>query len=193
MPGDGRFVWHVNPSSQPRSGETTPWHLTCSDGSRTLEERDVYVARGQTVNLGLACGTSTSGGGTTTPPTTTTCADPNGFRSVSVKPRGKGLRISFRRKVSNKVTVDVFQVSAGRRVNKQPVLMKRFKNRSKGFTWRGKTRAKRPLVKGTYYVRFRIVDANEKVDARRVVLERKNGRFKKRGKFVHENRCPSGT
>ena len=30
-------------------------------------------------------------------------------------------------------------------------------------------------MSGMYYVRFRIVDANKKVDARRVVLERKNG------------------
>ena len=41
VPANGQFVWHVNPSSQPRSGETTPWHLACSDGSRVLEERDV--------------------------------------------------------------------------------------------------------------------------------------------------------
>jgi hypothetical protein len=197
VPANGQFVWHVNPSSQPRSGVTTPWKLTCRDASGTvLESRDVFVARGQSVKLGLACGAAAGGGGgtpTTTPPTTTSCTDPNGFRSVSVVRRGKGLRISFRRKVSNKVTVDVFQVSKGRRINRQPVRVKRFANRSKGFTWAGKTSKKHPLVKGTYYVRFRIVDAAKKVDTRRVVVERKNSRFTKRGKYIQENRCPAGT
>ena len=50
---------------------------------------------------------------------------------MSVSRRGKGLRISFRRKVSNKVTVDVFQMSKGRRINKQPIRVKSFKNRSR--------------------------------------------------------------
>jgi hypothetical protein len=197
VPDNGQFVWHVNPSSQPRSGEVTPWKLTCRDASdKVLESRDVFVARGQTVNLGLTCGAAAGGGGGSTPTTpapATTCTDPNGFRSVSVSRRGKGLRISFRRKVSNKVTVDVFQVSKGRRINRQPIRVKRFKNRTKGFTWAGKTSKKRPLVKGTYYVRFRIVDALEKVDTRRVVVERKNSRFTKRGKYIQENRCPAGT
>ncbi len=197
VPSNGQFVWHVNPSSQPRSGQTTPWKLTCRDASgNVLESRDVFVDRGQTINVGLTCGAAAgggTGGGTTTPTTNTTCADPNGFRSVSVSRRGKGLRLSFRRKVSNKVTVDVFQVSKGRRINKQPIRVKSFKNRTRGFTWSGSTSKKRPLVKGTYYVRFRIVDANKKVDARRVVLERKNSRFFKRGKYIQENRCPAGT
>jgi hypothetical protein len=194
VPANGQFVWHVNPSSQPRSGETTPWRMTCRDAAGTvLETRDVYVARGQIVNLGLTCGASTTGGGTTTPPVTTTCIDPNGFRSVSVTRRGKGLRFSFRRKVANKVTVDVFQTSKGRRINKQPRRVKHFKNRTKGFNWSGKGTKKVPVVAGTYYVRFRIVDANKKVDTRRVVLQRKGGRFIKRGKYIQEARCPSGT
>ena len=89
---DGSFIWHVNPSSQPRSGETTPWKLTCRDAAGTvLETRDVYVARGQTVDLGLSCGAPASGGGgTTPPPVQTTCTDPDGFRSVSVAAAAAG-------------------------------------------------------------------------------------------------------
>ena len=196
VPASGEFVWHVNPSSQPRSGVTTPWMLTCRDaqGRQLGDPQPIYVARGQTVNVGVTCGaaTSTNTGGTTTGPTTTTCLDPDGFRSVSVKRRGKGLRISFRRKVRNKVTVDIFQTSKGRRINRQPRRVKRFANRSAGFSWNGKGTKKVPVVRGTYYVRFRIVDANERVDQRRVVLRRKGGRFTKVGDYVRENRCPAG-
>ena len=152
VPANGQFVWHVNPSSQPRSGQTTPWKLTCRDASgNVLESRDVFVDRGQTINVGLTCGAAAgggTGGGTTTPTTNTTCADPNGFRSVTVSRRGKGLRLSFRRKVSNKVTVDVFQVSKGRRINKQPIRVKSFKNRTRGFTWAGYDLEEAPAREG---------------------------------------------
>ena len=143
------------------------------------------------MNLGLACGAAASGGGTT-PSTTTTCADADGFRSVSVKRRGKGLRLSFRRRVSNKVTIDVFQTAVGHQILKQPKRVKRFANRAKGVIWKG-TSTKVRVKDGVYYVRFRIVDATKQVDTRRVVVQRKHARFIKRGKYIQETHCPSGT
>ena len=74
------------------------------------------------------------------------CAASAGFRSVSVRPRGRGLRFGFRRRGSRGVTVDVFQSSIGRRVlgNRR---IARFTGRRKAFTWRGRRRAERAAVR----------------------------------------------
>src|SRR3954447_4532402 len=57
---DGRFTWHVNPSTRPyeaAAGRTEAWTLTCeAPGGGVLERRDVVVGRGETATLGLACG-----------------------------------------------------------------------------------------------------------------------------------------
>ena len=50
------------------------------------------------------------------PATPAACASTAGFRSVSARPRGRGLRVAFARRVAAPVNVDVFQQSRGRRV-----------------------------------------------------------------------------
>jgi murein tripeptide amidase MpaA len=56
VPSSGEFVWHVDPSTRPFEPEPVPWTLTCEDGAgNVLEQRDVFVARGQQLTLDLAC------------------------------------------------------------------------------------------------------------------------------------------
>jgi hypothetical protein len=139
------------------------------------------------VNLGtMACGVAstpvapqpTAGG-------TAACTLPDGFSRVDARRRGRGLRIEFTRTTSNRVTVDVFQTSTRRRVFAQVERVKRFRNRSRSFTW---DEARR-LADGVYFVRFRTLDSQRRVDSRRVVVERRNGRFAKRGSFYLKERC----
>jgi hypothetical protein len=69
---DGRYVWHVNPSTRPferKAGHTETWTLTCeTPEGAVLERLPIAVGRGQTATLDLACG----GPGTTSGPTITT-------------------------------------------------------------------------------------------------------------------------
>lgn len=180
VPAGGQFVWHVDPSSQP-NGETTAWQLSYTpQGGADTACKDVYVARGQVVNV--ACGATTS---------TPACTNADGFKSVGVKRKGKGLRISFKRKVKHRVTVTIYQTSKGRHVNKKAKRVARF-SRARSFVWNGrKTSGKKTKVaRGVYFVRFSIKDAKGKADVRRVVVaKRKSGRFVKKGKFILEHHC----
>jgi hypothetical protein len=191
VPASGEFVWHVNPSSQPY-GPQTSWQLSCSDASgRVLESKAVFVARAQSVNV--TCGQpAAAGGGQTTVTGPPTCANPNGFRSVSVRRRGKGLRLSWVKRTRNPVRIDIFQTSKGRKVVDDNRVA-RFRNRQRAFTWDGRKHkgSRKRVARGVYKVRFRVLDNSGKLDARRVVVaKRKNGRFYKKGKFMLENRCP---
>jgi hypothetical protein len=188
VPSSGRFTWHVNPSRQPRDFSNQPgfWKLTCEDRGNVLEERNVYAERGQVVNLALACG---RGGTPEAPAEVGSCPLSNGFRSVNVKRRGNGLRIMFSRRVNNKVLVDVFQTSRGRTVFAQPKRRIRFNGRTRSFNWSGKAAGGKALADGVYYVRFRILDAKKRIDSRRLVVHRKNGRFSKHVGFYLKDRC----
>ena len=188
VPASGQFTWHVNPSSQPRLNGETSWRLTCEDGTgNVLEARDVFVARSQAVDLALACGV----GGSPADPVVVedSCTAPRGFRSVGVRRAGRGLRFSFRRFASNPVTVDVFQTSQGRRIFARAVRRARFRGRIRSFTWRGRAANGRRLTNGVYYVRFRMRAADRRLDSRRIVVQRKNGRFSKRGTSYVTDPC----
>ena len=192
VPANGRFTWHVNPSGQPRAAAQSAWEMTCEDSAgNVLGSRSVYVERSQTIDIGDApCGQPAS---TPPPPApVVTCADPDGFRSVSVKRTGRSLRISFSKRTRNAVTVEVFQTAKGRRIVGDKRVA-RFRNRQRSFTWNGRKTIgnKRRVARGVYFVRFRVTDAAKKIDTRRIVVaKRANGRFYKKGKFVLENRCP---
>jgi hypothetical protein len=59
VPADGRFTWHVNPSTRPfeaKAGRSEAWTLTCEKLGVVLEKRSVTVGRGQTVNFSGLCG-----------------------------------------------------------------------------------------------------------------------------------------
>ena len=192
VPPGGHFAWHIPPSRQPNKtngAEAAPWTLSCEDAGGVRETRQLAIERGQELSVNLTCGQTAAAAPTTGG---TTCTDPNGFRRVNVKRRGRKLGISFSRRVRNPVTVSVFQTAKGRRVVKAKRVAI-FRKRQRSFVWSGrKTSGRRTRVaRGVYYVRFRIADKAKKIDTRRVVVEkRKNGRFYKKGKFVLENTCP---
>lgn len=105
------------------------------------------------------------------------CAVPRGFRSAGVRSRGRGLRFAFRRAARRPVRVDVFRQSAGRRVIGNR-LVARFRGRSRPFTWRGRGRAAR-AGDGVYLVRMRVRDRTGRLDVRRFVVRRRDGRFRR--------------
>ena len=113
----------------------------------------------------------------------------DGFESVDVAPRPRPA-VPLHAEVAPRGPIEVLQTAKGRRISKQKRVA-RFTGRSGAFTWNGrKTSGKKARVaRGVYFVRFRVHDA-KKVDTRRVVGKRSNGRFYKQGKFVHETRCP---
>jgi hypothetical protein len=191
VPASGQFQWHVNPSTQPR-GDEAAWHLSVVQGGTDTPCKDVFVARAQSVNVNCAGAAAAAGSTTTTTPAK--CTLPNGFRSVSVRilKGRKAIRFSFRRRTGNKVTIGVFQNSKGRKILTPIKRVARFRNRTKAVTWHGRKTAgsKGGVTRGVFYVRFRVLDANKRIDSRRIVIEKRgNGRWYKQGKFVLENHC----
>jgi len=118
------------------------------------------------------------------------CAATAGFRSVKVRPRGRGLRIGFvRRQKDRPVTVDVFRESAGGRVLNQRRVA-HFTGRRKPFTWNGRRQEGRPAVgRGYYFVRLAVPTSGGRAERRRVTFERRGGRFRKRPAFALRERC----
>ena len=115
------------------------------------------------------------------------------FRTVGVRPAGRGLRLTFTRRVARPVTIDVFQVSAGRRILGQR-LVARFRGRQSGVRWSGRRQAGRPAVRdGVLFVRFRIRDERGRLDERRVALARSGGRFRLRPDFYRRTSCATLT
>ena len=117
-------------------------------------------------------------------PQGTQCSLVRGFRSVRVRPRGHGLRFSFRRRSRAPVRVEVFRQSSARRLigNRRVAF---FGGRTKAFTWRGRGRKVRD---GAYYVRVSIPVRGGR-DARRFALLRKDGRFRLRRTFYRRPSC----
>jgi hypothetical protein len=59
VPASGRFEWWVNPSTRPfdlKAGKKTAYTLTCEDGAKVVETKEVIVDRGQTLTMDLPCG-----------------------------------------------------------------------------------------------------------------------------------------
>jgi hypothetical protein len=111
------------------------------------------------------------------------CATNAGFRRARVRPRGRRVRVAFSRRARRPVTVDVIRHSSGRRAH-GPRRVKRFRGRSRGVVW-----AARGARDGYYTVRLRLRLANGRVDTRRFVLERRNGRFARRPASVKRPDC----
>ncbi len=115
------------------------------------------------------------------------CTPARGFRSVAVKPRGRGLRIAFSRLRKARVTVDVFAVSHGRRVTGNH-LVARF-HRTRSFTWHGRANRKHAKVRdGSYFVRLSI-PVGRRRDSRRVAVRRLHRRFRSEPAFYRRSSC----
>ncbi|HEX8123263.1 MAG TPA: M28 family peptidase [Solirubrobacteraceae bacterium] len=110
------------------------------------------------------------------PPAVETCPFKPKFRFARAKASKKGLKLSFATLNGEPTTIDVFQASRGKKVFKARRVA-RFVNRTKGFTWKGKSR--RGKVKGgTYFVRFTTGTQANGIETRRVTLLRAKGRFR---------------
>jgi hypothetical protein len=123
-----------------------------------------------------AAGTFTRAGGA--------CARAAGFRRAGARPRGRGLRVRLSRRVRRPVTVSVLRHSAGRRVLRRTKRVARFRGRTRSFTWRA-----RGTGRGYYTVRLRMRLGGGRVDERRIVLERRRGRFVRRPASVRRPDC----
>lgn len=141
---------------------------------------DCVGAQGPDVAQRIDCGAAGA------PEVPSACAATAGFRSVAVKPRGGGLRFSFKRRVGAKATVDLFQQSSGRRVLDRRVAL--FKNGTSTFNFNGKKGGD-----GVYIVRFRVPFGSGRTDVRRLAVERRNGVFKARPDYYRRANCDSLT
>ena len=117
------------------------------------------------------------------PPAASACAPSSGFRSVSARPRGSGLRLGFRRARARRVTVDVFQHSAGRRVIGERRVA-HFTGRRRAVRWRGRRGSD-----GLYSARFVMALPGGLRDVRRIALVRRDGRFARRPAYYRRASC----
>jgi hypothetical protein len=117
------------------------------------------------------------------------CVGRGGFASARVSRRGRGTRFTFRRRVRERVTVDVFQTSVGRRVIGER-LVARHRNRTRSFTWDGRAnRPSRRVTDGYYFARYTMRLPNGARDVRRVTLRRARGRWSVRPAFYRRESC----
>jgi hypothetical protein len=117
------------------------------------------------------------------------CTARTGFTSARVDRRGHGLRISFRRRISRPVSVDVFQESSGRNVlgNRR---VAHFARRTRSFTWNGHAnRRGRHVTNGVYFVRLRMALGRGVNDDRRYPVSRRAGHFATRPAFYRRTSC----
>jgi len=144
-------------------------------------EPGVLRAPGTGTGGGTGAGGDSTGGGAPT-----SCEVVSGFRSVSVRGRRRGLSVSFARRSTAPVQVDVFRQSSGRRVLGNR-LVARFR-RTRPFTWSGRALRGKRVGDGFYFARLRIRTPGGRISERRVALQRRGGRFRVRPGF---DRAPS--
>jgi hypothetical protein len=107
------------------------------------------------------------------------CTGDAGFRSVSARQQGRRVRLSFTRRLDLPVRIDVFRVSQGRRIVKE----RRVARFRRAATWNGRG------PDGYFFVRFTMLRDGKRVDVRRVVLKRENGRFKRAKRHHRRGDC----
>jgi hypothetical protein len=114
------------------------------------------------------------------------CVDNRGLAGVSATSTGKGdVRFRFTRRAELPVRVDVFRVSAGRKVIKERRVA-RFEDRTAPFTWRASR-----MGAGYYFARFTMVKDGKAYDTRRIVLQRtaSRGKFVRRADHFRRDSC----
>ena len=114
------------------------------------------------------------------------CRAAIGFARVGARPQGRRrVRIEAAPIGDRRFSVDVFQQSRRRTVlgNRR---VARFTKRRGSFTWRaGRSRA----TDGVFIVRFRMGLRGKRVDTRRLVLERRKGRWVRRADYYRRASC----
>jgi hypothetical protein len=148
-----------------------------------FDTQQVQIDRGQIKQLDLARCAAALGATPIAAPAPKPCASAAILRGVKASPKGRGVRFAFSKSVAQKVAVDVFQVSAGKRVLGERRVA-RFRGKSKSFTWKAK--GAKP---GLYFARYTIKLPNGQRDVRRKVLQRRGGSFKARPDFYRRDTC----
>lgn len=136
-----------------------------------------YTFKGDDLKCPPPAGAPGTEGG---PPACTAAA---GFKSVEVTPRRRGLRFTVKRAVKAKFDVDVVRQARGRKIVAHTTI-KRFRGRSKSFTWKGS----KTLGRGVYFTRVKIRSGTI-TDIRRAAFTRSKGRFHKRPRFFATESC----
>jgi hypothetical protein len=111
------------------------------------------------------------------------CMDNRGFESVGVRGVRGGVRLALARRRALPVRVDVFRVSAGRRVLR-PRRVASFANRSRAFTWQA-----RRLRPGLYFARFRMLDGGRVYDTAHAVFARTRAGIRRRAAHRRRDEC----
>lgn len=138
VPASGRFTWWNNPSTRPYSKTPETYKLTCEDGGKVIQEMDISIARGQTVNVDLPCGGTLVGD-----------AKPRAAVKLTVgkaKRSGKAVAVRLTAKGGTLSRLKVTLLKGKRAVGKAS--LKRLKG-SKTV----KIKVKRKIAKGRYTVR----------------------------------------
>jgi hypothetical protein len=113
------------------------------------------------------------------------CRAANGFVRVLARPRGRRVRMEAAQIGAGRFDVDVFRQSRGRRVTGE-LRVARFRGRSGSFVWRGRGRR---VGDGVYLVRFTKRLGGGRVDVRRLVLERRRGRWRRLPDYYRRVSC----
>jgi hypothetical protein len=118
-----------------------------------------------------------------------TCPGGPGFESVGASPvSASDVRLTFERRVSEPVRVDVLAVSRGSRVVDER-LVRRFDGQSSSVLWDGLDARGRAVPSGYYVARFTIVRSGRPLERRRVALARSGGRWSVRPAFERAPAC----
>ena len=111
------------------------------------------------------------------------CTHVGGFGGVSVaRASGGRLALRFTRRIKAPVRIEVFRVSAGRRVLRERRVA-RFENRDRSVVWNGATDP------GYYFARFTMVRGGKRIDTRRIALRRDSGGFTRRPDHHRRDSC----
>ena len=115
------------------------------------------------------------------------CPSTAGFAKAKATPKGRRVRMAFTRRLGRRATVDVFQVSHGRRVEGAPGRPLLQPQEGLHLERAGQPQGQR-VTDGVFFVRYR-TRFGKLVDTRRTVLRRSKGRFAKRPPFHRRSTC----
>lgn len=127
--------------------------------------------------------------GTGVPPASRPCVASRGFASVNGRANGASLELRFSRLSRAPVLVEIFESTRGNRVigAKRVAILR---NRTRSFSWGGRTGRGREVPDGYYWVRYRIVGQDGREDVRHEAYLRRHGRFSRLPAFSRpDNPC----
>jgi hypothetical protein len=117
------------------------------------------------------------------------CGPPAGLRDVAVVPRGRGVRIAFKRTARALGTrADAYQESLGRRIGAERRVAS-FTNHRRSFTWNGRANRKGVTVRDGYVLVQLRTRTGAGTGVRSFTLLRRGGRYLKRPAYTKRSAC----